>query len=272
MADQTISFLESAQKSLADVDAKIAARNAEIQALRQQQLEAAGNDAGVAEFTKFDAKIEEVQRQVKYLQAQRIVAEQKIAAAKQTEHRAAFAAVRKNFSRCCTTRDSEVAALVAASVEFVTRWRNLCSTNQRLSLAWPSGIVLQGLLIGENELRRAVENEIFRLSAAPFIGGGKSVKAPPAAPGSVCHDLMSVGKPSAIKPLTELMAEANAALLSYIDGKETLPPEPQKPPVDDLADLTGIVEPQPRGPTRSAAEIMASIPKRRLLDQFSNRS
>lgn len=112
-------------------------------------------------------------------------------------------------------RDAAAEALSKALAEACAQWKVLIERSAKARAAnpvggqWPHGSVCDF-----GELKRLVEQELFRIGGDPDLGNPKSF------PGANAHDLTLVHNPSAIPPLTDTLRQSSEHVLATLTGKE----------------------------------------------------
>lgn len=156
--------------------------------------------------------------------------------------------------------------IVAGLAQAVAGWQKLHANAERIAL-WRPELTEKagGLLIRRDEIRHAVEAEVYRISAPPPLDAA----AKPIFPGG--HVMLLGGNPSKLKTLIDVAKDAAEYLVRRVEGLTTSPapapaataPQPAKAErdPDGLDDAPPV---QPSGPTVNAAQVMATIGRRRL--------
>lgn len=167
------------------------------------------------------------------------------------------------FKKLTTASQKDADELASLLAQVTDTYKRLVTSRERIRRAWPTGIPPIGLHLDAGSLKRLVELELFRLNPLNLLEAGAAAALPGA------HSGLLIGPASDIKPMVEVIAQSNAALLDKIKSGATLgPSQPVASPTsqpDPDADVLAVVP----APTLSAAEIMASMPplKRVTLDK-----
>src|SRR5579872_4213491 len=181
---------------------------------------------------------------------------------------AASAEVKRKVARLVTKRAEKAAELATAIAAAVTAWKELHDVSSLIRVGYPGGLA-QGAssLTSHTSIARAVENKLYRLSGNPASLGGVAHRGAPSMPGAVCHDVQYVHQPERLQPLADTVALANTWLVAQLNGAVAkAPPSVSKPKASKADDLltTALPPAAVAGKVSTAAEITASLPKRRL--------
>ncbi len=104
-------------------------------------------------------------------------------------------------------RARHVATLSHHLAAAVQSYREILKASAAAVRAYPGGVAPAGALLGTGDLIRAVEHELYRISADPFVASGKSRL--PAFPGATSPSIVAAGNPGAIPPLEGKIIGAN---------------------------------------------------------------
>jgi hypothetical protein len=237
--------LEQAQAAHAETGAKIV----KLQLSRQQALVGDDTDDAIA---KLDREIDGLASKKK-VQADRVAALEQQLAREAAEQRAAEQeAIIERIEAKLADRDAVGAELAASIRETVRLFRKLIGITEDAVSGWPFNFVDQnvGLLSG-NAIRKAVQSELHSCGVSPFRGGHPGERIAPSFPGGQWFMELSGN-------LTELLERGSEHASWVMRGKLIEPAD------DVFEEAPPLVEVMLQGPTRSAAEIQASIPKVRL--------
>lgn len=197
---------------------------------------------------------------VQAIQAALTVARDKQVQADAQHAAAAHAAKVAEVTAILAERNDAAEALAARIADVAAAFRDMLSINTRALQAYP-GRPPAGALLEAGPFVAAVANELYRVSADPFVGGGKGGSLP-AFPGSHATDLRLVGIPQSIPPLADTIAAANAYVVEKLQQVvapsasvvQLIRPQP-------VAPVTIAPTVAPSMPTHTAAEVQASIGK-----------
>jgi hypothetical protein len=153
--------------------------------------------------------------------------------------------------------------IAAGNAQSVAGWQKLHSNAERIAL-WRPELTQRagGLLIRRDEIRAAIEAELYRISAPPPL----DATATPIFPGG--RTLLLAGSPSKLKSLLDVAKEAADYLVRRVEALAATPapapaPAQSKPqPAKVERDPDGLDDApptQPSGPTVSAAQVMATV-------------
>jgi hypothetical protein len=156
-------------------------------------------------------------------------------------------------------------AMTSAIETLDTAWRTFHEATTALSLAWPNGSLPQASLTANASIERAFAHELFRLGGRPALLGGQNFQIP-SLPGAAPPEPGRSIDPSTVKPLAVEVEAANQVLLGALTGQKSEPvtlmrhTDPSAHGRRDEPELP----PPPSGPTNSAAQVTASLPKVRM--------
>ena len=118
----------------------------------------------------------------------------------------------------------------------------------------------RGCAVAPNEITGALEIELARVSSPGTL---PSTNAAPALPGS--EQAITGGNPANAEPLTQVIAKANALLVRRVSAQAVREPAQSKPqPAKVEADPDDAILQAPALATVNAADVMASMPRRKL--------
>lgn len=246
--------LEAAQAALDDTNHHIA----ELEGKRREAL-LADNDGLAA---RLGANIEEQRRladvhrdKIKLLESQ---AEQEQRERQVRERIGLIERIEAKFAERDKAGAELVEALKAANKAAIA----MVDIGRDVAAAWGWATHdMAPMLIGPGPIATAIEHELFRLTAKPFLGGGQT-EAKNAGwkfPGSRSPRLEWTGIPNRVTPLTDVLAQASA-LASRImrAGKSTSDVEPAAP----QPATNGHDEPQQKTPAQAnLSKLLAEMAK-----------
>jgi len=157
---------------------------------------------------------------------------------------------------------SEIADAIA------TLWnarQRLHSINDKIVQSFGASVTLQhgGTLLGADELQRALEIELARVSYSDPTPG----KMCPPLPGAKA---LILGNPAKATPLVEVVKQANSTLVKRaVTGYSEAQPKPAKPKAAPAPVEATPTDPDdallvPTGPTVDVATVMATLGRRRM--------
>jgi hypothetical protein len=158
-------------------------------------------------------------------------------------------------------REKCATEMADAIVAFWKARQRLHTVNEKIAQAFGASVTLQhgGTLISANEIQRALEIELARVSYAGPM------------PGNVCPALPGTkaltGNPAKLPPLVETIKQANALLVTHaVTGYAEAAPKPAKSKA-----VSAAVEPDPdaailetSGSVVSAEQVLATLGRRQL--------
>lgn len=159
----------------------------------------------------------------------------------------------RTFTRLGNERQKKADKLQEVLAAYVEAYQAFLSSNQKISVAWP-GIPPLGLTLGAADAERLVGAELFRLHPVGLLDKRSATAVPGA------HHGMGLGAPDQLVPLSQVVAQANAAMIEKI---KAVPAQASKTVKPNPADAPAIADKgAPASASLSAAEIMAMQPKR----------
>lgn len=242
--------LELARKALEDIGTKLD----ELAHKREDRL-LAGDDA--ATIRALDNEIDALEHarrtevdRIKLLEGR---AKQEEAARVMREREGLI----KRLESKLAARDAVGAELQTKVAEAEKLFRRMIDLSEQVVIAWPWGTAdyAPALLTGSG-ITTALQHELYRVGARPFLGGAPGLKVAVNFPGAKCPDHRLMGMPEQIPPLVENLAQASRYASDLMRGRrDTSGPisGATEQPAPAAVPSNGIAEPLVAAPPASPA-------------------
>lgn len=247
----------AAQKKVADLAARSERLAHELSAERGKLADlalAAEMSGDRAAYDRQASKVDHIEKDMRLADDAQVAAGAKVKEAFAKIAELTQGRTLSTFKKLTNASQKDADELASLLAQVTDTYKRLVTSRERIRRAWPTGIPPIGLHLDAGSLKRLVELELFRLNPINMLEAGAAAALPGA------HSGLLIGPASDIKPMAEVIAQSNAALLDKIKSGAILAPSPPvaAPTIqlDPDADVLAVVPAAPR----SAAEIMASMP------------
>jgi hypothetical protein len=237
--------LEIAQAALEDCKQKCA----ELEGKRREAL-LADNDAQAA---RLGTAIEEQRRLADVHRDKIALLEQEAAREARERQVRERRGLIERIEAKLAERDKAGAELVEAIKAADAAFIKMVDLGRDIGAAWPwPSHDMAPIMIGPGPIHGAIEAELYRLTARPFLGGGQpeTKHAGLKFPGAKSPRLEWMGVPDRITPLADVLASASGLASSIMRDGRGSADKPVEPAAPQPA-TNGHSEPQPQSPAQA---------------------